>query len=358
MKINNITLKHFRNYEDASINFEPGINFIVGNNAQGKTNLIESLYFCAMGKSFKNIKEKLIIQFGNDSASINLNYETLAGKKTIDMFLSTETKKTVKINRIPIRKLTDLIGSLNVVLFTPDELKLVKEVPEDRRKFLDVSISQYDKSYMFDLIKYEQILKQRNCVLKSFLSNDTKKEQLKIWTTQLIDVSEKIIKKRIIFINKLNKVAKIIHKNIKNNENLDICYSFNVEIDNIKNILTELFNKNIDKELEMQHTLIGPHRDDIIFKLNDKDCRFFCSQGQQRSIALSLKLALMEIIFEYTKEYPVLLLDDVLSELDEDRQKKLIEITSKYQTIISTTSLLPIFRNYNAIFITNGKISL
>ena len=202
MKINNITLKHFRNYEDASINFEPGINFIVGNNAQGKTNLIESLYFCAMGKSFKNIKEKLIIQFGNDSASINLNYETLAGKKTIDMFLSTETKKTVKINRIPIRKLTDLIGSLNVVLFTPDELKLVKEVPEDRRKFLDVSISQYDKSYMFDLIKYEQILKQRNCVLKSFLSNDTKKEQLKIWTTQLIDVSEKIIKKRIIFINK------------------------------------------------------------------------------------------------------------------------------------------------------------
>ena len=358
MKINNITLKHFRNYEDASINFEPGINFIVGNNAQGKTNLIESLYFCAMGKSFKNIKEKLIIKFGNDSASINLNYETLAGKKTIDMFLSTETKKTVKINRIPIRKLTDLIGSLNVVLFTPDELKLVKEVPEDRRKFLDVSISQYDKSYMFDLIKYEQILKQRNCVLKSFLSNDTKKEQLKIWTTQLIDVSEKIIKKRIIFINKLNKVAKIIHKNIKNNENLDICYSFNVEIDNIKNILTELFNKNIDKELEMQHTLIGPHRDDIIFKLNDKDCRFFCSQGQQRSIALSLKLALMEIIFEYTKEYPVLLLDDVLSELDEDRQTKLIKITSKYQTIISTTSLLPIFRDYSAIFITNGKISI
>lgn len=356
MKINSINLTKYRNYENACVNFEPSINFLVGSNAQGKTNLIESIYFCAMGKSFKNIKEKLIIKFNEKNSSINLNFETIAGKKQIDIYLNSEIKKTVKINRIPIKKLTDLIGELNVVLFSPDELKLVKEVPEDRRKFLDISISQYDKAYMFDLIRYEQILKQRNCVLKSSYSKDTKIEQLKIWTPQLIDVSEKIIKKRILFIEKINLIAKKIHKFIKSEENLDICYSFKCENENLKKYLEDLFNKYLEKELDMQHTLIGPHRDDIVFKINDKDCRYFCSQGQQRTVALSLKLALMEIIFEHTKEYPILLLDDVLSELDEDRQKKLIEITKKYQTIISTTSILPIFKDYNAIFITNGKI--
>lgn len=351
MRVNQIKLKNFRNYKDAVVEFDSSINFLIGNNAQGKTNLIESIYFCAMGKSFKNIKEKLLINFDSHTANINMDFSTLGGNKTIDIFLSDETKKTVKINKLPISKLTQLIGTLNVVLFSPDELKLIKEVPEDRRKFLDLSISQYDKAYMFDLIKYDQILKQRNCVLKSNYSIETKKEQLKIWTPQLIEVSEKIIKKRIIFIEKLNKIAKKIHASIKDGENLDIYYSFDCDIENLNQYLISLFNKYLNKELEMQHTLIGPHRDDMIFKINDKDCKYFCSQGQQRTVALSLKLALMEIIKEQTKEYPILLLDDVLSELDDERQKRLIDITKKYQTIISATSLLPIFKEYNTIFI-------
>lgn len=355
MKINSLNLKNFRNYKNASVSFESGINFIVGNNAQGKTNLLESIYFCAMGKSFKNIKEKLLINFDEESSVINLDFNTLAGNKTIDIYLSNKTKKTVKINRLPISKLTQLIGTLNVVLFSPDELKLVKEVPEDRRKFLDISISQFDKAYMFELIKYEHILKQRNCVLKSFQSKENKIEQLKIWTPQLINSAEQIIKKRFLFIEKLNKIAKTIHSEIKNDENLTIFYIY--ENSNIKEYLNNLFNSSLEKELEMQHTLFGPHRDDIIFKINDKDCKYFCSQGQQRTVSLSLKLALMEIIYEYNKEYPVLLLDDVLSELDENRQLKLLEITSKYQTFISTTQIIPQFKNYNAIFITNGKIS-
>lgn len=358
MLVKSIKLKNFRNYLDSEIFFEDGVNFIVGDNAQGKTNLIESIYICAMGKSFKNIKEKLLINFDKDFSSINLEYNTLAGKKFIDIFLSAQTKKTVKINKIPISKLTQLVGCLNVVLFSPDELKLVKEVPEDRRKFLDISISQFDKQYMFDLIRYNQILKQRNCIFKTNYSRETKITQLNIWTPQLIEYAEKIIIKRINFLNKINLIANKIHKEIKENENLTINYSFlsdKTEKNNIKEYLTNLFNQNLDKELDMQHTLFGPHRDDIIFKINDKDCKYFSSQGQQRTVALSLKLALMEIIYEYNKEYPVLLLDDVLSELDEKRQLKLLSLTSKYQTLITTTSILKEFKNYNSIYIYNGS---
>lgn len=355
MKIKSIKLQNFRNYIDTLIFFEDGVNFIVGDNAQGKTNLIESIYFCAMGKSFKNIKEKLLINYDKDFSFLNLSFECLAGNKSISAILSNKTKKTVKINNIPISKLTQLIGTLNVVLFSPDELKLVKEVPEDRRKFLDISISQFDKTYMYDLIRYEQILKQRNCVLKTFQSKESKIEQLQVWTPQLINVAEKIIKKRYNFINKLNIEANKIHKFIKNEENLEVLYSFNAPEDEIKNILTTLFNNNLEKELQLQYSLAGPHRDDMIFKINDKDCKYYSSQGQQRTVALSLKLALMEIIYQHNKEYPVLLLDDVLSELDINRQLKLLELTSKYQTFITTTSISKEFNNYNSIYIINGN---
>lgn len=355
MKVNYIKLKNYRNYKDAQIAFEDGVNFVVGDNAQGKTNLLESIYVCAMGKSYKTIKDKLLINFDSDTAQLGINFSTIAGNKTIDVSLSSQTKKTVKINNIPITHLTQLIGCLNVVWFSPDELKLVKEAPEDRRRFLDISISQFDKNYMFNLIKYEQILKQRNCVLKSYQSKETKIEQLNIWTQQLVDTAEKIIKSRILFINKLNNYSNIIHKKIKDSENLIVKYSFDCDIYNIKTFLLQEFNNNVEKELEFQHTLFGPHRDDIIFLINNKDTKYFASQGQQRTIALSLKLALMEIIKEYNKEYPVLLLDDVLSELDENRQKELLNITSKYQTIISSTNILPSFQNYNAIFISNGR---
>ena len=355
MIINSIKLKNFRNYSDSTIFFSNSINVIIGDNAQGKTNLLESVYFCAMGKSFKNIKEKNLIKFNENNAQLELSFNTIAGTKSIDCYLSNQTKKTVKINKLPISKLTQLIGTLNVVLFSPDELKLVKEVPEDRRKFLDISISQFDKQYMFDLIRYNQILKQRNSVFKLNQSKENKIEQLKIWTPQLIQVASKIIIKRKNFLKELDKIAKIIHKNIKESENLDIEYIFNVENEDVYSYLENLFNKNIEKELELQHTLFGPHRDDIIFKINNMDCKFYASQGQQRTVALTLKLALMEIIKEKTGEYPVLLLDDVLSELDDNRQIKLLELTEKYQTIITTTSLIANMKKYNTIFISNGS---
>lgn len=353
MEIKSIKLNNFRNYDSSKVEFKNGVNFIVGDNAQGKTNLIEAIYVCALGKSFKNIKEKLLINFNASMSRLDVDFSTLAGNKSITIILNSMMKKTVKINAIPISKLTELVGTLNVVLFSPDELKLVKEVPEDRRRFLDISISQFDKLYMFKLMEYDKILKQRNCVLKSKASNETKIEQLKIWTPQLIRSATEIIQKRINFIQKLNCYANSIHSSIKENENLTIQYSFN-EAD-IKSSLEKSFKENLEKELIMGHTLTGPHRDDIILNINGKDCKFFASQGQQRTVALCLKLSLMEIIKEYKNEYPVLLMDDVLSELDEARQIKLLDIVSKYQTIITSTDVNQNFKNYNIINISDIK---
>ena len=355
MKINNVKLTNFRNYSNSIIQFSDGVNFILGKNAQGKTNLLESIYLCAISKSPRTTKEKQMIKFDEPYAKVLLDFNTIGGNKNIEIILSNQNKKIIKINNIPIVKLTQLIGELNVVYFSPDELKLVKETPEDRRKFLDISISQFDKQYMFDLIRYEKILKQRNCVLKSNISNNNKIEQLNIWTPQLILIAEKKIKKRILFIENLKKYSKLIYNSIILGEKLDISYSFE-EKENIS-ILDDLnnqFNLNLKKELEMQHTLIGPHRDDIIFKINNLDCRYFASQGQQRTVALTLKLALMEIIKDEVKEYPVLLLDDVLSELDNNRQSRLLGIVKNYQTIISCADI-NLNLDGNKIYIEQGQ---
>ncbi len=355
MKINYVHLTNFRNYTNTVINFKDGVNFVLGKNAQGKTNLLESIYVCAISKSPRTSKEKQMINFDAEYAKVLLDFNTIGGNKNIEIILNNSNKKIIKINGIPIVKLTQLIGELNVVYFSPDELKLVKETPEDRRKFLDISISQFDKAYMFDLIRYDKILKQRNCVLKSNISNNAKIEQLNIWTPQLISTAEKIIKKRILFIENLKKYSKMIYNSIIVGEKLDILYSFEQK-DNISIFedLSNQFNLNLKKEIEMQHTLIGPHRDDIIFKINNQDCRYFSSQGQQRTVALTLKLALMEIIKEEVKEYPVLLLDDVLSELDNNRQARLLNIVKNYQTIISCADI-NLNLDGNKIYIESGE---
>lgn len=355
MKINSVHLVNFRNYTNSIIKFSDGVNFILGQNAQGKTNLLESIYLCAISKSPKTAKEKQMINFDADFAKVFLDFSTIAGNKNIEIILNNLNKKIIKINNIPIVKLHQLIGELNIVYFSPDELKLVKETPEDRRKFLDISISQFDKTYLFDLMRYDKILKQRNCVLKSNINEKLKIEQLNIWTHQLILNAEKIIKKRLLFIEKLKKYSKMIYNSIIIDEKLDIFYSFE-EKNNISifDDLNQQFNLNLKKELEMQHTLIGPHRDDIIFKINNQDCRYFSSQGQQRTVALTLKLALMEIIKEEVKEYPVLLLDDVLSELDNKRQARLLNIVKNYQTII-TCADVDLKLAGNKIFIEQGR---
>lgn len=356
MKITKLCLNNFRNYTNTTVEFDDGVNFVVGKNAQGKTNLLESLYLISVGKSPKNSKEKQLIKFEQDKAKIEVDFKTNAGNKTITMFLDKTNKKAIKINSLNILKLTELVGILSVVYFSPDEMKLIKEVPEDRRNFLDVSISQFDKPYLYNLLRYDKVLKQRNAILKSLNSNQTKIEQLKLFTPQLIDIAEKIIEKRIEFIEKLKFFAKNIHKLITIDESLDISYSYQKQENlSIKQDLQNQFDKALNKELELGYTCVGPHRDDMIFKINNLDCRQFASQGQQRTVALVVKLSLMEVIKQEIGEYPVLLLDDVLSELDDDRQNRLLNLTKEYQTLITCTALPRINFKANIIEIKNGS---
>ena len=355
MKINQIKLNNYRNYKNSTIDFTDGVNFIVGKNAQGKTNLLESIYLSSVGKSPKNCRERQIIKFDESQAKIELDFSTLAGNKNIRIYLDKTNKKSIKVNNLNILKLTEFVGILSIVYFSPDELKLIKEVPEDRRNFLDISISQFDRTYLYNLMRYNKILKQRNSILKSENSEQTKLEELKLFTPQLIECAEKIIEKRFIFIEKLKKFAINLHKFITDGENLDIFYSYENQSGlSIKDDLYQKFDKIVLKEIELGYTCIGPHRDDIVFKIDDKDCKFFASQGQQRTVALVVKLSLMEVIKQEIGEYPVLLLDDVMSELDLTRQDKLIELVSKYQTLITCTKIPDTNIQYNTIRIENG----
>lgn len=357
MKITKLELNNFRNYTYTKTDFNDGLNFIVGSNAQGKTNLLESIYLLSVGKSPKNSKDKQLIRFNQTKAKVAVSFLTSAGNKTIEMYLDKSDKKSIKVNNLNILKLTELVGTLSVVYFSPDELKLIKEVPEDRRSFLDISISQFDKTYLNNLMKYNRILKMRNQILKSFDSNESKIEQLKLFTPQLVETAEKIIEKRLNFIENIKIIAKNIHKMITLTENLDISYSYyKQENISIKQDLTNMFEKSIEKELELGYTTIGPHRDDIIFKINDLDCKHFASQGQQRTVALVVKLSLMEVIKQEIGEYPILLLDDVLSELDQERQDRLLNMTTQYQTFISCTAIPNTNLKYNKKEIKNGKI--
>lgn len=357
MKITSLELNNFRNYANAKISFKDNLNFIVGKNAQGKTNLLESIYLLSVGKSPKNSKDKQLIKFNTDRAKICVDFLCKGGKKNIQIYMDKLNKKSIKINNLNILKLTELVGTLSVVYFSPDELKLIKEVPEDRRSFLDISISQFDKAYMYDLLKYNRILKMRNQILKSMDSLDSKKEQLSLFTPQLVETAEKIINKRLTFLENIKPIAKHIHKTISVDEDLEIEYSYNKKENlTIKQDLQNQLSCSLEKELELGYTTIGPHRDDIIFKINNLDCKQYASQGQQRTIALVVKLSLMEVIKNEIGEYPILLLDDVLSELDNSRQNRLLILVSKYQTLISCTSIPKVGVDYNTIQIENGTV--
>lgn len=357
MKINRIQLNNFRNYKNSIIDFSDGINFIVGRNAQGKTNLLESIYLSSVGKSPKSCREKQIIMFNENQSKIELSFSTLAGNKNIKLFLDRTNKKSIKVNNINILKLTEFVGILSVVYFSPDELKLIKEVPEDRRNFLDISISQFDRTYLYNLLRYDKILKQRNSIFKSTDSVESKIEQLDLFTPQLIECAQIIIEKRLNFIEKLKNIATNIHKIITIDENLDISYSYiNTSGLSIKDDLQKEFDKVKLKEIDLGYTCVGPHRDDLIFKINGMDCKYYSSQGQQRTVALVVKLSLMEVIKNEIGEYPILLLDDVLSELDQNRQDRLIELISKYQTLITCTKIPETKIKYNIIKVENGSI--
>ncbi|BEP27673.1 DNA replication/repair protein RecF [Helicovermis profundi] len=346
MYIKEIKLINFRNYEELKIDFSNNVNIIMGNNAQGKTNLIESIYLSGFGKSFRTSKENDIININKDFLFVRITFVKKNRENTIEYKIINNKKKEIKINNNSIKKISDLLGIINIVIFSPDDLKLIKNSPLERRKFIDRELSQMNNAYCKNLIEYHKILNHRNKLLKQIFFNNKLKDTLDIWNKKLVEIGIVIIIKRREFIKNLSSISNKIHKNITNNlENLSIIYEPNIKSslsNNNKNIeieFSELLTKNIEVDIKRGYTSIGPHRDDISFFINDIDVKKYGSQGQQRTSVLSLKLSEIELIYNETKEYPILLLDDVMSELDINRQNDLVKTLNKVQTIITTTDV-------------------
>lgn len=336
MKVKQLQLYNYRNYLLTSVNFEDGLNVIEGSNAQGKTNLIEAIFFCAVGKSFRTNKEKDVINWENNIGKIKLTIEKEIGNKVIEIIFSKNQKKTIKIDGVPILKIGELLGELNAVFFSPDELKLIKDSPEDRRRFIDIALSQVYQDYFYSLNKYNKLLQSRNKTLKSYSNAETLKPMLAIYNKQMASLCVKIKKYRQNFIEKLNPYANMVHEYITSKkESINLEYS-GIEEEIEEQILAVLEN-NFEKDSHLGYTSYGVHRDDIKVTVNGIDVRTFGSQGQQRTCALSMKLAELEIIKQDTKAVPVLLLDDVLSELDDKRKLKLLKFCSKAQTLLTCT---------------------
>ena len=358
MIIKRLELQNFRNYEHQAIDFSPNLNVLIGKNAQGKTNLVEAINFCCIGKSHRTSKDKELISFDRENARIKVFAQRSAGEKTVEIVIPRQSKKIVRINNMSILRIGELFGNINSVFFSPEDLKLVKESPIDRRRFIDIDISQLSKVYFYNLLRYEKILAQRNKLLKNSFDNTQAMRGLDVWNEQLAQVGAKIILTRIHFIEHLSKLSKKQHYLITDNqEELTLTYT-GIQGSSVDEIYRQLFTnleKSTEKDLQLGYTTVGPHRDDIKIVCNDIDIRSFGSQGQQRTVALSLKLAELEIFKEECGEYPILLLDDVLSELDNKRCEKLLDSISKVQTILTGTSF-DFDRPVTRFLIDNGHI--
>ena len=341
MYIERVTLKNFRNYENKTVEFKDGLNVIIGRNASGKTNLLESLYCLGIGKSPRTNKYREMIRWDSDYAYIKVTLKKNRSTHTIEYSIDSQDKKRIAIDGIPLVKLSEILGMLNIVFFSPDEMRLIKESPQERRRFADISLSQQNKKYFYSLSKYNNVLVQRNKLLKESRDMRSLPEMLYGWDVQLAEHGAYMIGKRYEFVEKIQTFAKKIHLEITDGkEDLQLEYESNVQYGDVKEMQTVFFDKlrsNIEKDTNLSYTSFGCHRDDIAIKINGIDVRKYGSQGQQRTVALSLKLAEIYLFESEIGEKPVLLLDDVLSELDLYRRQKLMELSSGLQTIITCT---------------------
>ncbi len=342
------------------VDFGDDVNFLKGKNASGKTNMLEAIYLLGIGKSPRTPRDKELIRFDCERAYIKAVIEKKYRSHTIEFVLEKNAKK-ISIDGLPISRLSELVGVFNVVFFSPDELKFIKDSPADRRQFLDISLCQQSKMYFLSLAKYNKILAQRNKLLKTDYKNPSIADMLSIWDTQFAEYGANLILARRAYVKKLCPFAEQTHAELTSNkESLSLQYECCVDASSRAEIVAELISKlreNMDKDLSLFHTSFGPHRDDIKICINDLDARKFASQGQQRSAALSVKIAELSLFEKETGESPVLLLDDVLSELDENRKMKLLNLSCRTQTLITCTNFdfkLPIAPKQ--FVIENGKI--
>lgn len=362
MWLQHLSLKTFRNYKETKIDFNPKLNVFLGRNAQGKTNMLEAIYFLALTRSHRTRTDKNLIHFDEEQLHLSGLVQKKTGSIPLEIEL-TQKGRVTKVNHLKQARLSDYVGHMNVVLFAPEDLRLIKGAPSVRRKFIDMELGQIKPIYLSDLTNYNHILKQRNTYLKSAQKID--ETFLSVLDDQLVDYGCRVMNHRLDFIKKLEHFGCKKHFELSNQiEELSISYQSSVKITD-KEDLSESFKIALEKsrarDLFKKNTGVGPHRDDISFYINGMDASFG-SQGQHRSLVLSVKLAEIELMESITTESPILLLDDVMSELDNTRQLKLLEtISHSIQTFITTTSLdhlqnLP--ENLRIFTIQDGKVAV
>lgn len=316
--------------------FSEGTNILYGNNAQGKTNILEAVYVCATTKSHRGSKDREIINFNKDDAHICMKLERKNMPHKIDMHLKRSKTKGAAIDGLIVKKSSDLFGIVNVVFFSPEDLGIIKNGPADRRRFIDLELCQLNKLYLHHLTHYNKVVNQRNNLLRQIVFNPALADTLDVWDEQLMNFGSQVIEARTEFIRELNDLVGPIHDKLSGHkEKLRLMYEPNVSADDFKKTLTA----KRENDLRLKTSTVGPHRDDINFMVNGIDIRKFGSQGQQRTAALSLKLAEIELVKLKIHDTPILLLDDVLSELDSFRQNYLLECIKDIQTVITCTGL-------------------
>lgn len=336
MYIKSLELQDYRNYEQLNIAFDPGINILYGDNAQGKTNILEAVFLAATTKSHRGSKDSEIIRFSKEESHIRSFIQKDEVTHRIDMHLKKNRSKGAAIDGITIRRSSELFGLCNIIFFSPEDLGIIKNGPSQRRRFMDTELCQLDKIYLQYLAKYNKVLYQRNSLLKQIYYDKSKLAMLDVWDEQLIEYGTYIIKRRIDFVKELNNIIQSKHKMLTGGaEEIVLEYEHNVETQAFANTLSS----KRDLDLRNCNTSVGPHRDDIRFLVNGIDIRRFGSQGQQRTAALSLKLSEIEMVKKIIKDSPILLLDDVLSELDSNRQNYLLNNIHDVQVIITCTGL-------------------
>ena len=336
MLVKSLKLKNFRNYDLLDLEFDSTTNIFYGDNAQGKTNILESIYLTGTTKSHRGTKDRDLIKFGQEEAHIETIVEKRGVPFKIDIHLKKNSPKGIAINKVPIKKASELFGIINIVFFSPEDLNIIKNGPAERRRFIDLELAQLDKVYLNDLSNYNRIVNQRNKLLKDIYDKKDLMATLDIWDLQLVNYGNKVIERRKIFIEQMNEIIGSVHEKLTGGkERLQLVYEPGVKNDNFEETLL----KNRERDLRMKSSSVGPHRDDICFLCGDLDIRKFGSQGQQRTAALSLKLAEIELVKQEVKDTPILLLDDVLSELDKHRQNYLLDSINDVQTLITCTGL-------------------
>ena len=342
MIIESIELQNYRNYDKLHMEFSPGTNILYGNNAQGKTNILEAVYVSCTTKSHRGSKDREMIRFGEEEAHLKTVVVRGGREYQIDMHLKKNRAKGIAIDKIPIKKASELFGILNIVFFSPEDLNIIKNGPAERRRFLDSELCQLDRIYLADLTNYNKILAQRNKLLKDMIYRPSLSDTLPVWDMQLIETGKKIIRRRKQFVDELREIVSDIHYRISGGKE-ELFLKYEPNIDDI--FFEDELSRAKEKDKKLCQTSVGPHRDDLLFSIGDVDIRKYGSQGQQRTSALSLKLAEIELVRKSISDTPVLLLDDVLSELDSSRQNYLLNNISDTQTIITCTGLDEFVRN-------------